>query len=226
MTDYPPDARLRATEVQMRRALGLDGEVSPQTSAPHATHSSNGPHQRRHFVRDGEVPVTVIHRHGAHNTAGELDETKQALLAQTVAHEEAERALADVRNTIHDLETKLGHERLAKDEATQRVTVDKRETGHAIAALQEELAAEHALRARAERERDEATVARQASELLLRQITAPRPVNDAPLPPSLSPVNHAPRRRGRPPKVAREQTAPANSEIVEWWSPGWQEKYR
>ena len=38
----------------------------------------------------------------------------QALRQQTAAREEAERLLADARNTIHDLETKLGHERLAK----------------------------------------------------------------------------------------------------------------
>jgi hypothetical protein len=45
-------------------------------------------------------------------------------------------------------------------------------------------------------------------------------------PPVPFPSDHQPqRRRGRPPKVARE-VAPDDSDIVEWWSPGWQEKYR
>jgi hypothetical protein len=86
------------------------------------------------------------------------------------------------------------------------------------------LAAERALRARAERERDDAAVARQTAEQQLRQRKA---VKAALPPPASLPTDHQPpRRRGRPPKVARQHVAPDDSEIVEWWSPGWQEKYR
>ena len=129
--------------------------------------------------------------------------------------------LADARNTIHDLETKLGHERLANDEAAQRTSAEKRQIDEALTAVQEELATERAMRGRAERERDEAVVATQTAER--RQRTA---VKAALPPPAPVPSDQPPRRRGRPPKVARQDVAPDDSEIVEWWSPGWQEKYR
>ena len=61
MTDAPPDVPLRATELQMRRALGLDRKAPPASQPTHSSTPSNGLHQRRHFVRDGEVPTTVIH---------------------------------------------------------------------------------------------------------------------------------------------------------------------
>jgi hypothetical protein len=88
----------------------------------------------------------------------------------------------------------------------------------ALTAVQEELATERAMRARAERERDEAAVATQTAEQRLRQMRA---VKTAPAP---FPADNQPPRRGRPPKVA--DVAQDGSEIVEWWSPGWQEKYR
>ena len=200
----------------MRRALGLDRETSPASHQPtHSSNPSNGPHQRRHFARDGDVPVTIVHSDGG-SRLQQLEAARQALRQQTAAREEAERALADARNTIHDLETKLGHEHLAKDEVTRRIDAEKREIEEALASAQEELATERGRRARAERERDEAAVAAQR----LRQPTAAKDAPQLPLP------DEQPRRgRGRPPKIVRE-VAPDDSDIVEWWSPGWQEKYR
>ena len=104
--------------------------------------------------------------------------------------------LADARNTIHDLETKLGHERLARDEVTQRIDAERQEIEEALTAVQEELATERARRARAERERDEAAVAADC-EQRLRQRTA---VKDAP-PPAPLPDDQPRRGRGRPPKI-------------------------
>ena len=222
MTDNPSDARLSATELQMRRALGLDREMSSIIHPTNSPNPYNGPHQRRHFVRDGDVPVTLVHGDSG-SRLQQLDAARQALRQQTVAREEAERLLADARNTIHDLETKLGHERLANDEAAQRTSAEKRQIEEALTALQEELATERAMRVWAERERDEAVVATQTAEQRLRQRTA---VNAALPPPAPFPSEQPPRRRGRPPKVARQDVAPDDSEIVEWWSPGWQEKYR
>jgi hypothetical protein len=223
MTDDSSDARLSATELQMRRALGLDRETLP-ASQPTNSHSSfNGPHQRRHFARDGDVPVTIVHSDSG-SRFQQLDATRQSLRQQTAAREEAERLLADARNTIHDLETKLGHERLARDEVMQRANAERLQFEEALTAAQEELAAERGRRAAAERERDQATVATQTAEQRLRQRTA---VKAALPPPASFPSDHqSPRRRGRPPKVARQDAAPDDSEIVEWWSPGWQEKYR
>ena len=203
----------------MRRALGLDRDTP---SVPHPTHSpnpSNGLHQRRHFVRDGDVPVTLVQGDSG-SRLQQLDAARQALRQQTAAREEAERLLADLRNTIHDLETKLGHERLANDEVAHRTSAEKRQLVEALTAVQEELGTERAMRARAERERDEAVVAAQTAEQRLRQTTA---VNAAPPPPL--PEDQPRRRGGRPPKVVRE-VVQDDSDIVEWWSPGWQEKYR
>jgi hypothetical protein len=169
-------------------------------------------------VRDGDVPVTLVHGDSG-SRLQQLDAARQSLRQQTAAREEADRLLADARNTIHDLETKLGHERLARDEVAQRINAERLQVEEALTVVESELATERALRAAAERERDEAIVATRTAEQ--RQRTA------AALPPPVPfPSDHQPqRRRGRPPKVARE-VAPDDSDIVEWWSPGWQEKYR
>ena len=146
----------------MRRALGLDRETSP-ASQPTNSPPFNGPHQRRHFARDGDVPVTMVHSDSG-SRFQQLDAAREALRQQTAAREEAERLLADARNTIHDLETKLGHERLARDEVRQRIDVERLQFEEALTTVQEELATERALRGRAQRERDEATVATQTAE--------------------------------------------------------------
>jgi hypothetical protein len=187
----------------------------------HSPNPSNGLHQRRQFARDGDVPVTMVHSDGG-SRFQQLDAARQALRQQTAAREESERLLADARNTIHDLETKLGHERLARDEVAQRINAERLLIEEALTAVQEELATERALRARAEHERDEAVVATQTAEQRLRQRAA---VKAAPPPPAPFLADQPPRRRGRPPKVAQE-VASDHSEIVEWWSPGWQQKYR
>jgi hypothetical protein len=218
MTDDPSDARLGAAELQMRRALGLDRGTSPVSQPTHSPNPSNGPHQRRHFARDGDIPVTIVHSDSG-SRFQQLDAARQTLRQQTAAHEEAERLLADARNTIDDLETKLGHERLARDEVTQRIDAERLQIEEALTAMQEELAIERAKRARAESERDEAVVATQTAER--RQRAAVK----AALPPPAPSPSEQPRRRGRPPKVAQD-VASDHSEIVEWWSPGWQGKYR
>jgi hypothetical protein len=223
MTDNPSDARLSATELQMRRALGLDRETPPISHPTHSPNPSNGLHQRRQFARDGDVPVTIVHSDSG-SRLQQLDAARQAVRQQTAAREEAERLLADARNTIHDLETKLGHERLASDEVAQRIHAERLQIEDALTAAQEELATERVMRARAERERDEAVVATQTAEQRLRQRTV---VKAALPPPAAFPREHQPPpRRGRPPKVALLDASPDDSEIVEWWSPGWKEKYR
>jgi hypothetical protein len=210
------DPRLRATEEQMRRALGLR-----QGSPPSGQVSSNVPQpQRRQFVRDGDVPVEVLH--GPDNTSrvNQLAATREALQAQTTAREEAERILAEARHTIHDLQTKLGHERLARDEAVQRVESAKRDVEEKLAAAQQELAAERSLCMTTARERDQAILGRQAAEDRLRQAKDAREVvtRAKAVAPTAAPQ---PRRRGRPPKAPRDDTA-----VVEWWTPGWKDKYR
>src|ERR1700733_15267689 len=114
----------------MRRALGLDQETSRISQLTHSPNPSNGLHQRRQFARDGDVPVTMVHSDSGSRLL-QLDAARQAIRQQTAAREEAERLLADARNTIHDLETKLGHERLARDEVPRRIGAEKREAEEA-----------------------------------------------------------------------------------------------
>lgn len=223
MTDAPPDVPLRATELQMRRVLGLDRKAPPASQPTHSSTPSNGLHQRRHFVRDGEVPTTVIHSDRG-SRLQQLEAMRQALQERTAAREEADRLLLDARNAVRDLETKLAHERLAKYEMAQRASAERQKFEEALAAVQDKLAAE--LRMRSARERDDAFVARQTTEQRLRQVTVSDTVKDAPSPAGSFPSGDPPtRRRGRPPKTAG-QADPDDADVVEWWVPGWQQKYR
>ena len=106
---------------------------------------------------------------------------------------------------------------------TQRINAERLQIEEALTAVQEQLVTERAMRARAERERDEAAVATQTAEQRPRQRTA---IKAALPPPAPLPSDQPPRRRGRPPKVTRQDVASDDSEIGEWWSPGWKEKYR
>jgi hypothetical protein len=127
MTDSPPhDARLRATETQMRHALGLRASTPPRSS------TSGSQPQRHRFVRDGEVPVTVLrrdHQPDGEHGANQLDAARQAIRSEAAAKERAERLLEEAQATIRDLQTKLGHERLAKDEALETVRRLETEAG-------------------------------------------------------------------------------------------------
>jgi hypothetical protein len=93
-----------------------------------------------------------------------------------------------------------------------------------LAAARQELEAERSLRTTTAKERDQAIIGRQAAEDRLRQAKDARKVVgrpkavEPPEPPAAAPQ---PRRRGRPPKVPRDDTA-----VVEWWTPGWKDKYR
>src|SRR4029077_13840464 len=127
MIDQPPDSKdLQDTEAQVRRALGLNDRpaASPQRTQP--AFQSSDPYQpkRRTFVRDGEVPVTVV-RH-ANGDAGQLEAARTAMRSLATAKERAERTLADAQVQVRDLQTKPGHERLAREEAAQRAGAAQR----------------------------------------------------------------------------------------------------
>jgi prefoldin subunit 5 len=214
----PDDERLRAAEGQMRRALGLQHEPA-QSTAPKTISAGANP-QRRHFVRDGDVPVTIVHGEHGNSLVQQLDAARQALRTQTTAFEEAERALVEARNTIRDLRTKLAHESLAKDEAGSHADAEHQRIGRALATVQQELAAERASREQMEAERDRAIARLRITEERVQHATVTwQDEGGAKLLAATSDASRPPRRRGRPPKAA-------SSEIVEWWTPGWQEKYR
>ena len=240
MSDSSTDElRLRATEKHMRRALGLrEGSASaPQNAPPAPPAGVVRPHRHR-FVRDGEVPVTVVHRdHDDRAGINRIDAARQALREQVVARERAEHLLQDARATIQMLETKLAHERIGKDEALQR--------------LEDELAAERSARQQAEEDRNKAIATRQDAEERLREVTlrarletkdgsrtarrsGEGPQSDADeasetqsealpatAPADAAAVSMQPRRRGRPPKASQSE-----GRFVEWWKPNWKERLR
>jgi hypothetical protein len=126
-------------ESQMRKALGLLGEshrhrpdaerVDPSTRLGDRF---NGGLHRRRFVQDGDIPVTVLRRDQGHETpahrgltappaptSSRLQRTEAALAAETLAREKAERSLGETQSIVRDLQTKIGHAELAKNEALE-----------------------------------------------------------------------------------------------------------
>ena len=205
----------------MRRALGLgsDGPSQPAPMAPPPAPAMGLHPQRRRFVRDGEVIV----QHKEHSAAGEtgtnqLAAARQALREQFAAREEAERALAEVQSANRDLQTKLAHERLARDEAVNRAEAARQAAEQALQAIREELESERARRLHAEE----------------KSAAAHERLHESPRQPDLLEAAPTPRRRGRPPKVRQPEpeTEPESTEgqdqsdFVEWWVPGWQDRFR
>jgi len=215
MTESPPDdARLRTAEAQMRQALGLHNEPSSQPTPNHAPTMPNGLHpQRRRFVRDGEVPVTIIHRDqhpdGA-SASNQLDAARQALRSETTLKERAERSLEEAQSAIRDLQTKLAHERLARDEAISRLENQLQTARQALQPLETELAADRQARRDAE---DALAAARQQ----IRSKLAGSSVHETP-------------KAARKKRAARSEepatTDDDQSDVVEWWVTGWREKFR
>ncbi len=136
----------------MRRALGLQDGSPPTPQQAQPTVSHNGfPRPPRHFVRDGEVPVTVIHRDESSGT-NQLEVARQTIRSLTAAKEATERSLVEAQATIQQLRTQLAHEQLARDEVAQRAEGQKQAHEQAIEGLKAELAAERAARQQAERQ--------------------------------------------------------------------------
>ena len=140
----------------MRRALGLQ-DASPRSKGeyqPTPTIATRRP--PRHFVRDGEVPVTFVHRDYRRDdpSGSNLNTSRQALTEQTTSRKHAEQTQA----TIRDLQTQLAYERLAKDEALEaarRAAGETRAAQQNLRAVQGELLDERLARQNAEQEREE-----------------------------------------------------------------------
>lgn len=233
-------------EQQMRRALGLYGDAprprpEGERSEP-AQRAGGGFMQgvhRRRFVQDGEVPVTVVRRDipdAAHPAGGQaaptssrLQRVESALAAETSARERAERALHEAQAAVQALQTKIGHNDLAKNEA---IAAGRRHLEE-IVALKEELAAraERLLEAETRAsdieedmrvmraELTEERRARKLAERLLREAAEePEPVASYEIAATPSPrdqIERIPARRGRPPTVHAEPEV--EPEPVKWW---------
>ena len=143
-------------EDKMRRALGLGPQPASFFPQPSPGPTDRQPHRRR-FVRDGEVPVVLVGR-GAQPTdrppthgiapVNKLALVETARRSEQEARQHAERALTDAQATIRDLQTKLGHALLERDEV--RDTARRLETDKL--ALTSALDAERIARQKAEEE--------------------------------------------------------------------------
>jgi hypothetical protein len=236
-------------ESQMRKALGLLGEpprhrpdIERNDQPPRLGDRSNGGLHRRRFVQDGDIPVTVLRRDQGHEvsayrgvatapapTSSRLQRTEAALAAETAARERAERSLAETQSIVRDLQTKIGHAELAKNEAIealhrQRETLTQLRTEgqgweerfrevqeQAQAAersahdCQEQLAEERNARKSAEKALRIAEVARDAAEQLVRSLSEeiPAPARQvAPTPRETPPVARRARVVSQPEAVA------------------------
>ena len=248
-------------ESQMRKALGLLGESPRSRQEPERQdHSSrtagfNGGLHRRRFVQDGDVPVTVLRRDQVHEapvhrgvapisapTSSRLQRTEAALANETAAREKAERSLAEAQALARDLQTKIGHAELAKNEALEALRRDReamaqfrtdadgwaerlREAQAEVTAAEqaaesyhEQLTEERQARKAAEKALRVAESAREAAEQLVRTLSeeAPASRTSAPVrrPRSEPEVVAVTSRRPRPVDVP---VAAAEPEPVKWW---------
>ena len=138
-TSSGDSAAIDDAESQMRKALGLLGESPRHRSDSERMDQPgrlgdrfNAGLHRRRFVQDGDIPVTVLRRDQGHEapvhrgvasaaapTSSRLQRTEAALTAETSARERAERILAETQSVMRDLQTKIGHAELAKNEAVE-----------------------------------------------------------------------------------------------------------
>jgi hypothetical protein len=145
---------LRQEEAQMRRTLGIEHR-SMGSSSQHSSRLGDRHQQPRRFVRDGEVPVVLVGRRdqGADGAAASgsqpvnrLALAESAYDTEHAARQRCERALSDAQATVHELQTKIGHAHLARDEAVDSAKYLRDENER----LKAELAVERQARAEAE----------------------------------------------------------------------------
>jgi hypothetical protein len=238
MNETLDDVRLRAAEAQMRHALGLDGETQAPRTQEQPPPPSGPTHDRlslhrppRRFVKDGEVPVTVVRRTHpseaastvAPTVSNQLEAARQTIRLQAAATERAERSLNEAQGAIRDLRTKLAHERMAKDEAfmaLRRMETERDAALGAAQAMRMDLATERVGREKIEQELRKARDARQAAEAM--QLMPRRPRGRPPkvrpevlptvIAETMGPIEAAPivvpKKRGRPRKIVLEAMGP------------------
>ena len=230
----------------MRRALGLHNASPTQDRPvpPPASPGASSP-QRRRFVRDGEVPVSVIRRDqddGANTN--KLDATRQALREQIEARERrniCSRRLRRRSTTSRPNWPMSGSPGMRRSSVW---TARSRLSNRPSRGRRRNWRSSGTGRQKAEQERDDAIAARQEAEERIQEMLAtldaqkasqapPRPTHDPQTTrrqgksmPTTEPSAGGdkvkqPRRRGRPAKSDQSE-----AEIVEWWKPGWQKQFR
>ena len=108
-----PASDSQATELQMRRALGLQGPGRPV-----AQQRPEQARARHRFVQDGGVPVVVLNR-GDDATApfkARIAELEGLLEAERAAHAATRKFLQDAQAAAQALQTRLIHSDLAHND--------------------------------------------------------------------------------------------------------------
>jgi hypothetical protein len=250
-------------ESQMRKALGLLGEShrhrpdAERAEAPGrlGDRFSGGLHRRR-FVQDGDIPVTVLRRDQGHEapahrgvaappapTSSRLQRTEAALASETALREKAERSLAEAQSAVRDLQTKIGHAELAKNEAIAALQREResiaeirtegesweerlheaqeqaRTAERNALVSQEQLADERNARKAAEKALRAAESAREAAEQLVRDLSEVAPAPRRVVEPARRPrVVAEPEVVAPTPRRGRAaEAAIAEPEPVKWW---------
>jgi FtsZ-binding cell division protein ZapB len=223
--------RLEATEASIRRALGIQEQSEPLTGHHRQTPTPSGVHRgHRRFVRDGDVPVVVRNQGHEEGGTNRRDQAQQVLREQIAAREQVERRLQEALTTIEHLQTHMAHERIAREETLQQAEAARRQTEQALQTRDEQLATERQARLGAERERDDAIAARQEAEERLRVALAFQQAQEAPGAAPKARGTVKPRNgsvttgsRNRQPEIDESE---AGSEFVEWWKPGWRDRFK
>jgi len=157
---------------------------------------------------------------------------------------------------IRDLQTKLAHERLSKDEvlqAAERAGADREAAQRTLQTVQDELAAEHAARKQVEEALAEALEGRQTAERNLRRMAGQEPsqaslgepgpnvtetksdavperqIEGEPYTAALGLVRKRRKAARRTTEASRGRSTDVgakDSEYVEWWKPGWKDRFR
>lgn len=195
----------------MRQALGLRNGPS----GPAVPQRREAEQRGRRFVKDGEVPVVVVHssRDSGGDGAAPVNRIAAAetlARSERTAREQAERALAEAQATIQNLRTQLVHGEMAHREA---LAAERRAREAAETALGEANEARAAAEARAA----ESTYIRRPRRPRPEIVAAERPAFDPDNP--LAEPTAVIRRRGRPRKNPVPVSTDAEQEPVQWWLP-------
>jgi serine/threonine-protein kinase RIO1 len=176
-----------------------------------------------------------------------LQRTEAALAAETAAREKAERSLAEAYAMVRDLQTKIGHADLAKNEAIAALQREREAIGlvrseadghearlqeayeqvkaaEVVAkSFQDQLASERHARKTTEKALRVAELAREEAEQLVTSLTEAAERNQEALEQldHVAPVPAAKPARGKATRAARQKPEPVAAEVepepVKWW---------